>query len=106
MKQSDDPRFNLRRPFRVLLDHGERKAVPDCPREVPWGLLAPHEDMALVNHDQSLERLHERGGLSPHEMLAIIKAQSLRKMLREKKPLAVAVTELSELVREYLGRTP
>jgi len=43
-----------------------------CPHEVPWVLLAPHEAQAQNNHAQSLERLHERGGLSPAEMVYII----------------------------------
>lgn len=43
-----------------------------CPKSVPWRLLAPHESQALRNHDQTLQRLAERGGLCPSEMVAII----------------------------------
>ena len=40
---------------------------------VPWEMLAPHEAQAQRNHGgQSLERLSERGGLDPAEMLAIL----------------------------------
>lgn len=39
---------------------------------IPWSLIAPHEAQALRNHDQSLERLNERGGLSPEEALAVL----------------------------------
>ncbi len=41
---------------------------------VPWSFLAPHEAQAKHNHGgQTLNRLAERGGLGPSEMLAIVK---------------------------------
>lgn len=49
---------------------------PDSPgdlREVPWALLAGHERQAERNHNQSLERLAQRQGLDPREMLAVLK---------------------------------
>jgi len=45
-------------------DHG--------PREIPWALIQPHERQAQKNHDQTLERLAERGGLSLQEMVAVL----------------------------------
>ena len=39
-----------------------------CPRFVRWDLLNPHR--ALDNHSQTLQRLSERGGLSPLELMA------------------------------------
>jgi hypothetical protein len=39
---------------------------------VPWGLMAPHEARALKNHDQTLRRLAERGGLSPREAWCVL----------------------------------
>lgn len=44
----------------------------DCPKTVPWSLVAPHETQALANHYQSLERLASRGGLSPAELVAVL----------------------------------
>lgn len=38
------------------------------PRSVPWSFVEKFRQQALVNHDQTLERLAERGGLSPEEM--------------------------------------
>ena len=43
----------------------------DCPREVPWAFVAEHAEWCQHNHDQTPERLAERGGLSPEEMLAV-----------------------------------
>ena len=39
---------------------------------IPWSMIAPHEAQAQHNHKQSLERLAQRGGLSPDEALAVI----------------------------------
>ena len=39
---------------------------------IPWGLIASHENQALKNHGQTLERLAQRHGLSFCEALAII----------------------------------
>ena len=41
-------------------------------RTVPWEFLLPHEQQALHNHGQTLERLAERGGLGWGEMLDIV----------------------------------
>jgi len=43
----------------------ERKTMP---RSVPWAFAETFRDQAFANHDQTLERLAERGGLSPEEM--------------------------------------
>lgn len=70
------------RPFPVLWqgaeDHKYLRDNPHAPRSVPWSLLAPHEAQAKQNHDQTLERLAERGGLAVHEMLAIIEGKRWR----------------------------
>jgi len=39
---------------------------------IPWSVIAPHEAQALKNHDQSPERLAERGGLSVCEAVAVL----------------------------------
>jgi hypothetical protein len=52
--------------FRV----GDRPSYAD--RGIPWTMIAPHEDQAQANHSQSLQRLHERGGLSWAEALAVL----------------------------------
>jgi hypothetical protein len=44
----------------------------DCPKSVPWDFIGEHQDVCRRNHDQSAERLAERGGLGPGEMLAVI----------------------------------
>jgi len=69
-----------------------------CPRNVPWRLLAPHEQQALRNHDQSLEKLASRGGLGPSEMVAVIEGRGLSWVLKADE--VACVTRLLAYVRE------
>lgn len=49
-----------------------RFPIQDGP-SIPWWIIAPHEKQAIKNHGgQTLERLAERGGLSPSEALAVL----------------------------------
>jgi len=51
---------------------------PRGPESVPWDFMAPHERQARRNHDQSLTRLAERGGLDVTEALAVVEGRSWR----------------------------
>lgn len=62
---------------------------------LPWAIIEPHQKQALRNHGQTLERLRERGGLSPCEAVAIIEDRRWRRMQRFD-----AVERLADLVRE------
>lgn len=48
---------------------------------VPWEFVAPHEAQARRNHDQTLRRLAERGGLSAKEMLAVVTGRNWLQIL-------------------------
>lgn len=39
---------------------------------IPWEMVEPHARQAEINHYQTLERLAERGGLSPSELMAVL----------------------------------
>ncbi|WP_454018462.1 hypothetical protein [Azospirillum sp. Marseille-Q6669] len=52
----------------------------DAPRSIPWSLVAPHRAQAQINHGQTLERLAERGGLAPCELLAVLENRPFRRM--------------------------
>lgn len=63
------------KPFPILI------GGPDdarCPKFIRWEAL--DEGQAFLNHAQSLDRLAERGGLSPCEALALIERRSWRVM--------------------------
>lgn len=42
------------------------------PHRVPWSFVAPHEARAQKNHDQTLSRLAERGGLDLLELFCLV----------------------------------
>lgn len=47
---------------------------------IPWNALAPHEHQALENHDQTLQVLARRGGLSWCEAAAILEDRPWHRM--------------------------
>lgn len=47
---------------------------------IRWSVIAGHEQQAMKNHYQTLERLAERGGLSPCEAVAIIEDRKWHRM--------------------------
>ena len=59
-----------------LARHKERRFPIQGGPSIPWSMIAPYEDQAQRNHSQSLERLAERGGLSPGEALAVMECRS------------------------------
>jgi hypothetical protein len=47
---------------------------------IPWSVIAPHEAQAQSNHDQTLTRLAERGGLAPCEAVAVLEDRAWHAM--------------------------
>lgn len=64
---------------------------------IPWRMIAPHEGQARGNHEQSLERLAERGGLDCREAVAVLTDRKWR----EVRTLADPHGELLQLLEEY-----
>jgi hypothetical protein len=81
------------RRFPLLRSH--LPAGHGCPPSVPWELVAPHERRARLNHDQSLERLAERGGLSPGELWCLVADCSLRERPTEAEAVAWLTAEVA-----------
>lgn len=50
----------------------DRHRLPTLPWNVPWDFVLEHERQALANHDQTVARLAERGGLSWTELYFVI----------------------------------
>jgi len=63
--------------FPILLPHRFRQTNPDYPTSVPWSFIEPGRAQAKRNHDQTLERLAERGGLAPGEMRCALEGRRL-----------------------------
>lgn len=72
--------MSVERRFTVLrgqsrIPHAERMAWP---ASLPWSTVEPWRERAKQNHDQTLERLNERGGLSPQELWLVAHDLPLR----------------------------
>lgn len=62
--------------FPVLTgEHSQHEGV--C---IPLSLIVSHENQCQRNHGQSIQRLAERGGLSPCEIVAIIEDREWKPM--------------------------
>ena len=73
--------FPILSPYTVLQQRQD--LLPSCPPWIPFAMLAPHEEQAMRNHSQTLERLASRGGLDPSEALAILDDRPWRRMVPE-----------------------
>lgn len=71
---------------------------------VPWSMIAPHDKQARDNHDQSLERLAERGGLSPLEAICVLEDRRCRRGEMTEANVEAARVKLGELVRVWEDR--
>ena len=60
-----------RKDLERAMDANRRFPIQGGP-SVPWALVAPYEGNAKKNHDQTLDRLAERGGLSSGELWLIV----------------------------------
>jgi len=93
---------DVKKEFRILWPWtrppAERKRL-DVPTSVPWGLVAPHEAQAQKNHSQSLERLNQRGGLDPIELVAVLEGRGLDWVVEAQ--MEDAVGRLKQLVGKY-----
>lgn len=82
--------------FPILHPDEYGRSQLQCPRSIPWALIEPQDAQAHSNHGQSLERLAERGGLSPSEAVAVIEGRKWRAMENVE-----AVAELRRHVTAY-----
>lgn len=69
------------------------------PLPFPMDLIRPHEDQARRNHGQTLERLRERGGLAPSELLAILEDRPWRSVAEVR-----VLERLADFIEDSLGR--
>lgn len=84
--------------FPVLITHHERDVLTflNCPVSVPWAFVAPHSRRAFLNHNQSLERLAQRGGLGPDESVAVIEDRQWSRMT-----MSTAVLALNQILQRW-----
>ena len=76
--------------FQIM--HGKRKSIP-------WAMIEPHEKQAKINHYQTLQRLSERGGLSPLEAICVLEDRDFP--VSYETEVSGAEKRLEELVRKW-----
>lgn len=92
---TDEPAQSVQ--YAAALEHGMPIRVRDPyarPLPLPWLVIQDHEAQAFANHEQSLVRLRERGGLSPCEAVAILEDRRWHRMDE-----AAALNRLAEIVK-------
>lgn len=65
---------------------------------LPWRMVEAHQAQARANHGQTVERLAERGGLTPDEAVAVLTDRAYAPMT-----LSIAEEVLDGLLRTYHG---
>lgn len=92
--------FPIMWPIMLKEQRALKAAGVEMTRGIPWAMIAPHEKQAERNHDQTLTRLAERGGLSACEAVAILEDRRWTRLEH-----AVAYRQLQELVRAWKDKT-
>ena len=59
----------------LMIPREKARYHQDAPKSVPFDLL--NAEVAFTVHGQTLERLAERGGLDPREMLSLMTGQNI-----------------------------
>lgn len=82
----------------VLMDLWDRREYPTCPKAVPMDWLS--NDHAVNNHNQTLKRLKERGGLGPNEIWCNITGNSIALIFRGEAPnMAACIDFLNQKLK-------
>ena len=84
-------------PISGYWDRVEWKNVPYF--AIPFEMLVPHEKWALINHQQTMQRLWERHGLSACESIAMLEDRKWTRMDDKE-----AREKLKQMVKEYEER--
>jgi hypothetical protein len=71
-------------------------------RRAVWAFIEPHRVTCQRYHTQTVERLAERGGLSPKEMLAVIDEPSSYE--RRTEIYAMSLEEAVPMLNEALAK--
>lgn len=69
--------------FKIMTSHLDNELREKCPSSIPFALIKPHRKQAKKNHGQTLERLNERGGLDPIELVAVLEDRRILPWTRE-----------------------
>ncbi len=82
-------------------DRHTRTTIPSY--TIPWHIIQPHEARAILNHDQTLERLAQRGGLAAIEAVCVLENKRLPSHVMSTYDPKVWHAKLAEIVKERLS---
>lgn len=88
----------MERQFPIMI--GYEGTPGPCPCSIPWDVIAPYDGQARVNHQQSLERLAERGGLSPMEAHLVMTGKTWKGEIFTKECEKEACAFLDKIVKD------
>lgn len=88
-------------PVQTSYDRKKQADYAGVPTDVPWSLVAPFAGRARENHDQTLERLAERGGLSPMELWCLLNNCGLRPIVDRSVTPKIAADFIKKAIREH-----
>ena len=97
--------------FRVMtgwqvFDRPGKPAKPEnCPEFIPWDLIKAHAQQCQRNHSQTPDELHGRGGLSPCELLLVLKDEPLSSSALKVSDLE-AVQPLVDILEHFMNEDP
>ena len=73
--------------------------MDDVIKSLPWSMIEPCAEQVSINHYQTLQRISERGGLSPGEAVAVLERRRWRDI-----PKQEAREQLLAMIQEYEQR--
>jgi hypothetical protein len=79
--------------FPIMLTAAQQREWPVVWRSLPFDFVAEHRSQLMANHDQSVERLAERGGLALQELAVAIEKSGAWKILEMGDVAAIAVID-------------
>lgn len=86
--------------FKIMVTHIDPQVREECPASISYSIIEPHREQAMMNHSQTLERLSERGGLDPLELLAVLEDRQWRTI--NDIPVREAVARIKRVVNDGL----
>lgn len=91
-------------PFKVMIHPQDRNRHPEWPQYLPMDFVKKFETRIRLNHSQTPEELHKRGGLSPAELYIAISNMSIATLfhdpISDEEAMDLVLSELEIYYRE------
>lgn len=75
--------------------------APKCINEIPWEFIESGRKQAYKNHGQTLERLAQRGGLSPGEVRCALTGKDLSFHQHSVKELTEDIVWMNDALKHW-----